>query len=646
MLITSGQFVPRMLTEEEKKAIEEAAAAKQKKKAGGDKKGKQEEVPQLSPEEIEKQRRLEEEKAEAARKAQEEWDQLDEETKFYRTYEDPYKHPSLKFEKNNSASSTKEGEDLVIFEENVELGGDWLYFTRFANLPEDKIAQLRKQKPKGLNILDLNPCLMKAWVDLSDFQTPGQQTVIKRCKLQQYYLPDQKPEELPKPNLENTYILVKITLDPPITPLITEIQPKAADLIPKPQPIPKMPASIEVINEFKGQLVVAMESLAMEYSSMFSKEMNASNEPKGKLLSQQQKREQREQRKEKFLYDFNMSGKYNILKEKMKKSIMKIVRDKFQKEGSLTGVTTDSRDQFYSQIYMFLVEQMRQTLNDLIMSKKDELHEDLVVSLEQANKERDKVIYTITKETESDKALRLATENEIINNLVESEKAFKNLLNIDKTNSKNWYSYCLYLLRRRNFPKAEEALQEALRYDPENYNYILLMACLLARRDRKKEPIVFLNSLLERNFSDHLANTLMSFVYTKVLNEPKLGRKYFAVSQRIMMRKLNLLPQRGSQKSVILEGAEPFNHRSMQQIVDDNRDKKITLTPEQTDEIWIELIEYLLKFELFDLAEKVMANLNDKSSNRARYFQAQIEYMKGDADRAIEILDEMISNNL
>jgi len=59
------------------------------------------------------------------------------------------------------------------------------------------------------------------------------------------------------------------------------------------------------------------------------------------------------------LYDFNMSGKYNILKEKMKKSIMKIVRDKFQKQGSLTGVTTDSKDQFYSELYMFLIEQMR-----------------------------------------------------------------------------------------------------------------------------------------------------------------------------------------------------------------------------------------------------------------------------------------------
>lgn len=32
-----------------------------------------------------------------------------------------------------------------------------------------------------------------------------------------------------------------------------------------------------------------------------------------------------EQRKEQFLYDFNTTGKYHILKEKLKKTIVKIV---------------------------------------------------------------------------------------------------------------------------------------------------------------------------------------------------------------------------------------------------------------------------------------------------------------------------------
>ena len=34
-------------------------------------------------------------------------------------------------------------------------------------------------------------------------------------------------------------------------------------------------------------------------------------------------------RKEHFLYDFNISGKYKILKERIKKSIVRLCRDKF-----------------------------------------------------------------------------------------------------------------------------------------------------------------------------------------------------------------------------------------------------------------------------------------------------------------------------
>jgi len=48
-----------------------------------------------------------------------------------------------------------------------------------------------------------------------------------------------------------------------------------------------------------------------------------------------------QKRKEQFLYDFNVSGKYKVLKERLKKAIVKICRDKFNKLGSITGITTD-----------------------------------------------------------------------------------------------------------------------------------------------------------------------------------------------------------------------------------------------------------------------------------------------------------------
>ncbi len=68
-----------------------------------------------------------------------------------------------------------------------------------------------------------------------------------------------------------------------------------------------------------------MESLAIEYSTMFAKP----NDPKQKTTITVQKKQEIQKRKEHFLYDFNISGKYKVLKERLKKSIVRICRDKF-----------------------------------------------------------------------------------------------------------------------------------------------------------------------------------------------------------------------------------------------------------------------------------------------------------------------------
>ncbi len=78
----------------------------------------------------------------------------------------------------------------------------------------------------------------------------------------------------------------------------------------------------------------------MEYSSMFARELNTYQESKVKNMLMTHKKTDLQKRKEYFLYDFNISGKYKILKERIKKSIVKICRDKFNKSGSITGITT------------------------------------------------------------------------------------------------------------------------------------------------------------------------------------------------------------------------------------------------------------------------------------------------------------------
>lgn len=49
-------------------------------------------------------------------------------------------------------------------------------------------------------------------------------------------------------------------------------------------------------------------------------------------------------RRELFLYNFNISGKYKVLKDKIKKQIVNICKAKFNKTGSITGINADNLD--------------------------------------------------------------------------------------------------------------------------------------------------------------------------------------------------------------------------------------------------------------------------------------------------------------
>ena len=118
-------------------------------------------------------------------------------------------------------------------------------------------------------------------------------------------------------------------------------------------------------------------------------------------------------RKDSFLYDFNISGKYKILKERVKKALVNIAKDKFKKTGSFTGITTELSDQFYSVIYAFLIEKMRETLNQMVNEKREELHHDVIIGYDQTLKERDFLLINITNEQNIESLLKLVKEYEV-----------------------------------------------------------------------------------------------------------------------------------------------------------------------------------------------------------------------------------------
>jgi hypothetical protein len=116
-------------------------------------------------------------------------------------------------------------------------------------------------------------------------------------------------------------------------------------------------------------------------------------------------------RKEHFLYDFNVSGKYKILKDRLKKTIVhlceKYFTDQMAGSKSFTGVSCSIKDQFYSEIYNFLVAKYKQALRELVFEKQESLHEVEVLSPSAQTKNIEKMLSNFRKETSAERANRI-----------------------------------------------------------------------------------------------------------------------------------------------------------------------------------------------------------------------------------------------
>jgi tetratricopeptide (TPR) repeat protein len=185
---------------------------------------------------------------------------------------------------------------------------------------------------------------------------------------------------------------------------------------------------------------------------------------KGNLLSNA-KREEKENNVNKFLDKFNTSGRADLLKEKLKKFIVRIVREKYnKKDTSVKGVFKDKRDQFYSELYAYLTDSVKKATDEFVKLKKDELHEHILVTFNQSKKEIMNYAIRENKEPEDKRLLRLSKEYELLGDYNKSIKYFKSLLLVNQ-NKENWLSYLRLSKKIEDLPEVENALKTAASID-------------------------------------------------------------------------------------------------------------------------------------------------------------------------------------
>ncbi|XP_053550194.1 cilia- and flagella-associated protein 70 [Bombina bombina] len=260
-----------------------------------------------------------------------------------------------------------------------------------------------------------------------------------------------------------TYIVLEITLEKPLVPKRSaeEVALRVKDLIPPRPQLPSRTARAQkAVEDYKNQIVSITNSVLKEYMERFDHQ---------KADGQEVDKQALEERKCQLMYELNCSGKYFAFKEQLKHSVVKIVREKFQKTTAFDD--PEKLQDFLNDLYIYLVDKMHECLNTTLFSSKEELPSLPV------------------KDTE--KLLRFAKEAEFNEDLNLAELYYQERLAHDRQCIDHWLDYGGFKLLTGDYTKAQECFHEAVTLNRDHTHSLILCGILAVLMDRYEEAEVF-----------------------------------------------------------------------------------------------------------------------------------------------------------
>jgi len=670
---------------------------------------------------------------------------MNEEERYYYLKEMPTKEPWLSWPEGKSIATIKKaGDKFVELEEDINGEKGAILELQFIPPPDEDPK--KRPKPKGMLPEEIKPIYAVAWIDYSKLnETPGLTELEIRAKLmtrEKYekniddlekiinkkvfnpYSPeyeklnppkepnkDANPEEKPQANNDNnnnpnpeddsskdylekagTYIRIRIMLSQPVNPVLPDIElPEPISFIKKEKP-PKKPITPEEIeNDLIRQFKIAIAAIAKVYDEALgeSAKGNLIKRDKGSVAAGQ-KKEDKEQYAYKFLEKFNSSGRADLLKEKLKKFIVRIVRDKFgKKKTPIKGVFKDERDQFYSELYGYLTDVLKKATNEFTELKKDELHENVITPFAQSKKEIMEYITRENKEPEDKRLLRLSKENELLNDFSKAVKYYKARLILDP-NREAWLAYSNLAKKLEDIPEVETALINAISLDPENcdINLQLIFCGLLYSKGQINNAINYLTLYILKkglNETNYIFNIFLSFLYKeksitassnqntslktiKNIND-SLSKKYYEVAKLFKMRSLPPDELKPPMEEKVEEEEDPKKKKGKdkdkdkktEQLTEENIEelrkkgnprlhpefKKAILNNEQLDSIWFDAVKLFNRYNFFEISQKLLENASEETKQTIQFKneQAQVLLFRKEYDKVIELCDDIIKQN-
>lgn len=630
---SGGRIAKREPTEEELKAAEQG-----KKKQPPPARGKPVEPSAEELAALERERKLKEE-VEAKRKA--EWEALTEDERYYKTMEDIHQHGFLLWElekegderKFKTAIQEKEhtGEELMTLEERIEDEGKlMLEFSKTPPSVDDDPKKKVKAKPGE----EIKPIFAQAWVDMSFFRSPAAQETTFRIQLQD----PEASAELPVFNNIRSYIFLRVHLDPPLTPSLPDTPfTSLTNLIPQRQPLPELPASLDASQDFRRLVKFESKDIASEYDEKFRE----SHDQDVRRFAVSQQKEMRERRKQDYLFEMNQSGKAHDLKEKLKKSVVRIAREKFRKEESLKGASANLGGRFNSELYAYLAEQINVCVDEFIGEKREELHEDLTVTRDLMTREKEQLLSQTMKETQDERLMRLVGECELVGDVKLAEQYMQQRACLQESSEVVWLDYARFCLRHGDITRAEECLKEVLSLSGSEVTveHLVLFASLLLQRGRHEEAKYYLHEALNKDFYHIPANLITSLLYS-ILGQDSLCKKYAAIAKRLTLRHLGLLPPR---KGIRTEPNASIQHHRFRVLTAQGEYTSV-LTQDQVDDLYYSMFDYFLGEKLLHLAFISADFIAAKETSIAKFNfnMATIHYWKGEYEACSEILGKLL----
>eukprot|EP00002_Diphylleia_rotans_P034938 TRINITY_DN7565_c0_g1_i5.p1 TRINITY_DN7565_c0_g1~~TRINITY_DN7565_c0_g1_i5.p1 ORF type:complete len:912 (+),score=191.50 TRINITY_DN7565_c0_g1_i5:128-2863(+) len=279
--------------------------------------------------------------------------------------------------------------------------------------------------------------------------------------------PELDPEEDESVNpyeAAGSYLLFNISTMRPFVQLTKKRRNtlKPTDLIPSRGSYGPLPPAKSATDEFQKILQDTSETLAKDFYSLFSTNFTQACEDPSV--------------KDRFLYELNSSGKYLVFKEKVRRAVISVVRERFNKKPNSTK--RDFED-FHNKLYVYLMEQVHQTLNQM-MPKATKPVESEIFAAEN------------TLSSQASKLRQLAYEAELDNNLIFASKLHLERVAQNQNDASTWFEYGQYLLRSNDKMKAEEVIRESIARDGKYVPALLSYGASLLGRTHLEQAHIYL----------------------------------------------------------------------------------------------------------------------------------------------------------